>query len=84
MVKHDPKPVVRAVHKRRSEEDMRKALQDFVDQKPRYHDDDREVVLSDAITEVVELRRIVIKVTQTLTSLQTDVSNSVKGILSPQ
>lgn len=80
----EQKPVQNVQHKRRTEADMRKALADYVTGKPLLRDDEREVILEDAITEVIEMRKILMDMSQRLGLLHTDVTTGMKNILSPQ
>lgn len=80
----EQKPVVKVQHKRRTEADMRKALADFVQGRPVLHDDERETVLDDAISEVIEMRRIMMDMSQRLGLLHTDVITGMKNILNEQ
>lgn len=78
------KPEPKVLHKRRSEDEMRRALADYVSGKPRLRDDEREAILEDTITEVIEMRRILMDVTQRLDGLHADTMTSIRNILSPQ
>lgn len=80
----EQKPAPKVLHKRRTEADMRKALADFALGKPRLRDDEREVILEDAITEVIEMRRILMDMSQRLGLLHVDVTTGMKQILSEQ
>lgn len=78
------KPEPKVLHKRRSEDEMRRALADYVSGKPMQRDDFREAILADAITEVIELRRILMDVTARLDALHADTMAGIRSILSPQ
>lgn len=84
MAREASKPAPKVRHKRRTEDDMRKALADFVAGKPRLRDDERDVILDDAITELIAMRRALMNVTQTLDNLHTDTVTSIRAILSDQ
>lgn len=83
-VVQEQKPAPKAIHKRRSEDEMRRALADFAAGKPRLRDDERETILDDAITELIDMRRIMMRVTQTVQALHEETTNDIKKILSPQ
>lgn len=80
----EQKPVLKVQHKRRTEADMRKALADFMAGRPISRDDEREAVLDDAISEVIEMRRILMDMSQRLGMLHTDVITGMKSILNEQ
>lgn len=65
-------------HKRRTEEEMRGALADFVAGKARTHDDERDTILEDAITEVIQTRKLLMEVSMGISSLGTDIMHGAK------
>jgi len=78
------KPVPKPVHhKRRTEDELRKALRDYAEGKPLLRDDEREVTLEDGITELIELRRILLNVQQGLGGMQNRMVSDIQKILSP-
>lgn len=78
------KPVPKVHHKRRSEDELRKALRDYADGKPLLRDDERQETLDDGITELIELRRILLNVQQSLSNLHSQTVADIQKILSPQ
>jgi len=79
------KPVPKPVHhKRRTEDELRKALCDYVLGRPVLRDDEREETLEDGITELIELRRILLNVQQSLSNLHSQTIADIQKILSPQ
>jgi hypothetical protein len=78
------KPAQKVHHKRRTEDELRKALRDYAEGKPLLRDDEREETLADGITELIEMRRILLNVQQSLSNLHSQTIADIQKILSPQ